>query len=460
MTQMQGIVSILQGSDNHEKITRAGSLRRTLSADMSSKRWLTDNGLSVSPTMKKIASSEQIAIDFSSSSEEDEEECEVIGNANKNPSRIDIWTAIMSQKVQDDSVKLPPPYVHPLVKKSASSLSEKSLKVCTESLGSETGSDVFSSYPSSETGDENKIHETQEEDEIKETDMEEQKVVKHVTCLTTKKVQQARSLPPPISSLAAAHTDGPSLHMHSHRVDGRLVLEAVSVPQQNYFEAQRQDGRFLLTLIDNPNDQASKQDLQDIFSITEEEKPQEDNIDVEDKDEGEIKSNFTDNEIGILKVRPPNLTRGMIKLHRSMVSTKRITERDNENPSWSRKLNARTANIEKLQVVEEEEASATPPSASQIKQSLPRPPRATGLPPLPPPTTATSFNSYQYFWRAKPTVASVFDPLITQHRPPTKTKDLVLLRGNKADCLLPSLKGCKEPRRSLLMWEPFCIATS
>ncbi|KAL4578582.1 hypothetical protein LXL04_014707 [Taraxacum kok-saghyz] len=467
MTQMQGIVSIL-GSDNHERTTRAGSLRRTLSADMSSKKWMADNGLSVSPTMKKIASSEQIATDFSSS-EEDEEECEMTKNANKNPSRIDIWTAIMSQKVQDDSVKLPPPYVHPLVKKSASSLSEKSLKVCTESLGSETGSDVFSSYPSSEASDENKVQENQEEnEEIKDADAEEQKVVKHATCLTTKKPQQTRSLPPPLSSLSTARTDGPSLHMHSHRVDGRLVLEAVSVPQQNYFEAQRQDGRFLLTLINNPKDQDQdqasehehehehEQDLENIFGISEEEKSQEDNREYLE-DEDEIESNFGDKEMGILKVRPSNLASGVIKLKGSMVSIKRIRERDNENPLWSRKLNEKTT---KLQVVEEEEASATNPSASPIKKYVPQPPRASGLPPLPRPPAATSFNAYQYIWRAKPTVASVIDPLITQHRPPTKTKDLVLLRGNKADCLLPSLKGCKEPRRSLLMWEPFCIATS
>ncbi|KAI3795893.1 hypothetical protein L1987_38553 [Smallanthus sonchifolius] len=257
MTQMQGIVSILL-SDNPEKSTKAASLRRTLSADMSSKKWLADNGL---PVMKKIASSEQIAIDSSSSSESDEEECGVDGKSHQNPTRVDIWTAIMSQKKQDDSVK---PYVHPLVKKSASSLSEKSLKICTESLGSETGSDVFSSLASSENrASKNHVEEREEE---KEKSKEEDKVVKHANnsfaCLTTKKAQQAqtRSFPPPLPSLAAARTDGPSLHMHSRRVDGRLVLEAVSINQQKYFEAQRQDGRFLLTFINDPNEQLFEHD--------------------------------------------------------------------------------------------------------------------------------------------------------------------------------------------------------
>ncbi|PWA71430.1 hypothetical protein CTI12_AA281700 [Artemisia annua] len=374
MTQMQGIVSIL---DNPEKTTRAASLRRTLSADMSSKRWLADNGMPVTPTMKKISSSEHIA---SFSSSESDEECEMTGKGDQNPTRVDIWTAIMSQKKDDNSMKLPPPYVHPLVKKSASSLSEKSLKVCTESLGSETGSDVFSSSDTaSDTSSDDQKQENKEE--LKE-ESDEQKVVKVACTLTTKKSQQARSFPPPLPSLAAAHTDGPSLHMHSRRVDGRLVLEAVSVPPQKYFEAQRQDGRFLLTLINNPEEQQT----------------------LEDK--------FVDE-------RPLNTTTMVMNVHKSTIVIKKITERDNENPLWSGKqLNT------KLEELVEEEEDLAP-----------------------------------YFWRAKPTVASVIDPMITQHRPPTKTKDLVLLRGNKADCLLPSLIGCKEPRRSLLMWEPFCIAT-
>ncbi|KAI3746567.1 hypothetical protein L6452_09001 [Arctium lappa] len=438
---------------------------------MSSKRWLAENGVPFGPTMKKIASSEQIAwseqiVNDSSSSEEDEEECEADRKGEENPRRLDIWTAIMSQKAQDVSMKLPPPYVHPLVKKSASSLSEKSLKVCTESLGSETGSDVFSSYSSSKTiSDENKGDEPQEEvQEMREMDGEESKLVVKpppaaaAACLTTKKTQQARSFPPPLPSLAAAHTEGPSLHMHSRRVDGRLVLEAVSVPPQKYFEAQRQDGRFLLTLINNPKEEQASE-----INIFEEEISQDNNNnnnnetgEEEDEDEDEIESDFSFDfdykEMGIFKEpQPPKTTSGgVMDLRRSTMVMTRMTERDN------RKLNTKAVNLAKLAAVEEEEAcvTATPPPTMQ---SLPR---ATGLPPLPPPAAATSFNSYQYFWRAKPTVASVIDPLITQHLPPTKTKDLVLLRGNKADCLLPSLKGCKEPRRSLLMWEPFCIATS
>ncbi|CAH1417659.1 unnamed protein product [Lactuca virosa] len=51
----------------------------------------------------------------------------------------------MASKNFDESDEV---YVHPMVKRSASALSTKSLEMCTESLGSETGSDV------SESGDE------------------------------------------------------------------------------------------------------------------------------------------------------------------------------------------------------------------------------------------------------------------------------------------------------------------
>ena len=49
-----------------------------------------------------------------------------------------------------------------------------------------------------------------------------------------------RSFPPPL----------PSLHMRSHRDNGRLFLQAVSVPSQNNFCAQRENGRLVLTFAD------------------------------------------------------------------------------------------------------------------------------------------------------------------------------------------------------------------
>uniref|UniRef100_M4CQW9 FAF domain-containing protein n=1 Tax=Brassica campestris TaxID=3711 RepID=M4CQW9_BRACM len=53
------------------------------------------------------------------------------------------------------------------------------------------------------------------------------------------------SFPPPIRSLSSQ--SGSALHMKTRRDNGRLVLEAVSMPSHNNFSAKRQDGRLLLT---------------------------------------------------------------------------------------------------------------------------------------------------------------------------------------------------------------------
>ncbi|KAK4780138.1 hypothetical protein SAY87_016244 [Trapa incisa] len=162
-----------------------------------------------------------------------------------------IWSLILSPKNKPDHPVPVVPYIHPQVKKSAASLSVKSLEICTESLGSETGSDVFSSYSSSETSD-------GEEDGKEELPDHPEKMVPSSDMFSTvsRKRQQlqqltrSRSFPPPLPSLS--HQNGASLHVHSLRNNGRLVLEAVSVKEQRNFQAQREGGRLVLTLIDHP----------------------------------------------------------------------------------------------------------------------------------------------------------------------------------------------------------------
>lgn len=148
--------------------------------------------------MKKIASSEEFSIcsiaDSSSSEDEQEEDSdetnideprsqfdiwssiqeEVAKKKeldHQNQGQFDIWSSIIHQKSQEitDNKPLPPPYIHPLVKRSASSLSEKSLEICTESLGSETGSEGFSSYPASESGDDDKETEQEQQERVEQS---------------------------------------------------------------------------------------------------------------------------------------------------------------------------------------------------------------------------------------------------------------------------------------------------
>ncbi|CAN0920613.1 Protein FAF-like, chloroplastic, partial [Linum grandiflorum] len=76
------------------------------------------------------------------------------------------------QKTKEEDKDLSPPYIHPLVRQSKSCyLSEKSLEICTKSLGSETGSEGFSSNPSSVAGD------NDEEGEEQSQTKEEENVV-------------------------------------------------------------------------------------------------------------------------------------------------------------------------------------------------------------------------------------------------------------------------------------------
>lgn len=163
------------------------------------------------------------------------------------------WSAILlsdDQKVvlQDS----PPPYIHPLLKKSSSCcLSKHSLQICTESLGSETGSDCLSSHDSdhiqNEVQDNKQAHEEEEEEDI----------FNHVKINYSKKSPSPpSSFPPPLPSLANS-----SVQLRSHRqgkgegeVEGsRLILEAVSIPQRNYFHAERSHGRLLLTALTSPS---------------------------------------------------------------------------------------------------------------------------------------------------------------------------------------------------------------
>ncbi|KAI9072582.1 hypothetical protein K1719_044698 [Acacia pycnantha] len=469
----QGILTILSSESlRNEAISSSLRLRRTLSADMSSEKWLSQNGFT---PMKRIASSEDLSQSkiipdsFSSSKEDDnyeqdnkkpESEEERPGqfdiwasiqrdkNKDQEPrGQFDIWSSIVSQKANDDPSKsLPPPYVHPLVKRSQSSLSEKSLEICTESLGSETGFGLPSSDPPSETGDAEEDKE--EEREQKVTEQTEQKVteednfeVPKYNYTANSKKSPPRSFPPPLPSLAR-RSDGPSLHMRPRRDDGRLVLEAVSVPSQNNFSAQRQDGRLVLTFTNQePNkeedaaevmEEAGEYQMEDGFVGVEE-----DDDETEEVEVGEIKT-MGDQTTNMLSGGITRLTWMMNK----------PVELVNSNPKWSEKLNE----VVKLEDV---------PGVARLISSA----SARG--------STTSFNVYEYYWRTNPTPKS--NPLSFQQDynnsgkfivsgdmnqiSSNERQQLVVLRGKNGDYLVHNLKCCKEPRRSFLLWEPCCIAT-
>ncbi|KAM1554174.1 hypothetical protein ACFX1Z_006963 [Malus domestica] len=521
VTEKQGIVTVLGPSDSER--TKAASLRRTLSADMSSKRWLAQNGFS---PMKKIASSEELCgsadmRDNSSSSSEDEdhyqdqrkakfhtwssidEQAQRQKNkaeaAKQQPGQADLWSSIVCQKANEkeaSKVATAAPYVHPLVKKQSSALTKKSLEVCTESLGSETGSEGFSSYPTSETSDIEVVEKDQQEDQAvvqqqeekekekpqrsKAFDENEFRAVKYNSA-ASKKLPSARSSPPPLSSLSGC--DGVSVHMRTHRDNGRLVLEAVSIPSPNNFRAERHDGRLVLTFLNATPSSCEAPKCEEVadeeekfreeefeenvnFEEGEEEKESEksdgDDVDVDvDEDQDEEKES---DEVEKLTSRVANV-------HRLALMMNKPIGLANKTHGWTNKFNEVVkygGDEEEVEVVEPTPiAKSLPPRPGRLARLIPKPLATTKTA-----AAAASFNAYEYYWRTKPTTAAL-NPLppptsqslknngfMSKNQLANERQQLLVLRGNKGDHLLPFSKGCKEPRRSLLFWEPYCIATS
>lgn len=239
----RGILSVLDSDHNNNTMKVANSsLRRTLSADMSSLTWREQSGFPV--------------IDSLSSYVSEDEEGEKANN--RRPSS---WFSLLNPKTEAD----PPPYIHPLVKRSASAASLKSLESCTESLGSESGSDgfTFSSLPNTNKQITKKEETENEEERTHNNHPHQGATTSDVEKMMqfTRKKRHPRPFPPPLPSLSY-HQDGQPLHVRSHRNLGRLVLEATAVPlQTKNFQAQREDGRLLLAFTHHTNtDQPDKEE--------------------------------------------------------------------------------------------------------------------------------------------------------------------------------------------------------
>ncbi|KAL5081972.1 hypothetical protein RYX36_010393 [Vicia faba] len=163
-------------------------------------------------------------------------------NSNITCDPLDIWSSILNQENKDEASQLKTsPYIHPLVKRSKSYLNEKSLEMCTECLGSETGSDWFSSSYTSSSED------TDSEDDGKMKTCYSDDNPKLINNHSLKNKKKASCIPPPLPSLSS---QSQQLQMRSHRENGRLFLflqVVVSVPSHNNFIATRQNGRLILT---------------------------------------------------------------------------------------------------------------------------------------------------------------------------------------------------------------------
>jgi hypothetical protein len=197
------------------------------------------------------------------------------GDDDDRPERADIWNMIQVQKPSPTAPRKQAPYVHPLARRSSSLLTQKSLEICTESLGCETGSDGFSDADGAS-----------ERSSCPGSD-DDERAAEEVAARPL-----SRAFPPPLPSLKR-RTLG-AVEMRQRRTDGRLVVEAVPVPSPTLFRAQRRGGRLLLSFADTAaSDELDKenrgqaveseQQQADDHAVAEEEDEEEEEVEVVDR---------------------------------------------------------------------------------------------------------------------------------------------------------------------------------
>ncbi|XP_010546857.1 PREDICTED: protein FANTASTIC FOUR 3 isoform X1 [Tarenaya hassleriana] len=108
-------------------------------------------------------------------------------------------------------------------------LSEKSLALCTENLGNETGSDIT-------------------DDDVFSLTSPRAEETRTLTSrgLKSRKGNVVPSFPPPLTSMRGFEC----IRLRPHREDGRLVLRATNEPPRNTcFHAERSNGRLRLSIL-------------------------------------------------------------------------------------------------------------------------------------------------------------------------------------------------------------------
>ncbi|KAF4378877.1 hypothetical protein G4B88_008347 [Cannabis sativa] len=147
------------------------------------------------------------------------------------------WCFLQSlQNSQSSKLEKEKTYVHPMVKSSSSCLSEKSLKLCTENLGNETGTDMSESGILSNTS----------ETESKSEDFSSRR--RFSARKFRSSASPSRNFPPPLTTMSGAE----SLQIKPHREEGRLIIKAVkSPPRISCFHAERSHGRLRLCFMEN-----------------------------------------------------------------------------------------------------------------------------------------------------------------------------------------------------------------
>ncbi|KAJ3672927.1 hypothetical protein LUZ60_006301 [Juncus effusus] len=366
--------------------------------------------------------------------------------------QADIWTAIQSGI--DTSPKsagggqLPPPYIHPLVKKSSQLLSQKSLEICTESLGSESGSEFSASdseYYNSASSDSESDSESSELKSMNEhISSYKYKTEYNSELMTTVNyhcsggVGGGRAFPPPLPSIA--RRDGrPCLRMRPHRQDGRLVVEAVPVKSNTYLHANRNNGCLRLSFIDclsssssNASSDSEVQNATEFLPLEEKVVEVEKQVQQEEEVVAEEEKETTEEQQEEEEMEEEEVE---VVERRTVIEVKVSTQNVKTHRS-SLVLNKFLGGTP-----DAEAAADRPPSPSR------RGPAATAATSAAAAVVAAASSSLN-------------DNEAVDGYDLGDTKLLFTSRRRDTEELLRSVRRCSQLRRPLFFWEPCCIATS
>ncbi|EOA21262.1 hypothetical protein CARUB_v10001612mg [Capsella rubella] len=157
---------------------------------------------------------------------------------------------------------------------SCRALSDQSLALCTENLGSESGSDV-----------------TDVDDLLFSLDVQNKNLGETTTTTTETRALKSRKgnvspsdLPPPLTTMRGFQ----SIQMRPHRENGRLVMTATNeVPRNRCFQADRSNGRLRLSILKD-SDEIVENEEETIEPEETEELYEEENENEEEEEDDEV----------------------------------------------------------------------------------------------------------------------------------------------------------------------------
>ncbi|XP_062214840.1 protein FAF-like, chloroplastic [Phragmites australis] len=392
------------------------------------------------------------------------------------PAQVDIWNAIQADvdKATAGAKKASKPYVHPLVRRSSSLMNQKSLEICTESLGNETGSGDFtasldvadiaslfdSPMPAAAAEAEESFwqHGAARDYAEEQWEMKELVAVNYHCSAGTRSPR--RSFPPPLPSMS--RRDGPCLQMRPRRQDGRLIIEAVVVRPRGYLHAKRQGGRLRLSFVEcSAREQSAASKITtaaaevSYFPAVEPKNEQEEEAAMEIEEEDEVEE---EEEVEVVdrgsvvevKVSTQPQTPAAVKVHRSTLVINKFvgsTPFTIDQPRGHADTN--TAYSEAA--CDETAQAPPPPTLRRVPSST------TTL------AAAVAVASTGTDVLRAPEDDDECGGLHLSASAAAERKQLLLFtsrRGDKQD-LLQSVRRCRQLRQKpLFILEPYCIATT